>query len=63
MLNNLTDISFVETNTSTVESDIIRTYEAIAGKMLYPGDPVRLYLEAIAAIIVQQRKFKNILYH
>lgn len=55
MLNNLNDISFVETSPTNIEKDIITTYEAISGKKLYQGDPVRLYLQAIAAIIIQQR--------
>ena len=54
-LRELKAISFCETETSTVEKDIINAYEAIANKKLYPGDPVRLFLEAIASIITQQR--------
>ena len=54
-LRELKTISFCETETSTVEKDIINAYEAIANKKLYPGDPVRLFLEAIASIITQQR--------
>lgn len=54
-LKDLKHINFCSTNTSIVESDIINAYEAIANKKLYPGDPVRLFLEAIALIITQQR--------
>lgn len=55
MSQNLPDISFCETDTAAVESSIITTYESIAGQTLYPGDPVRLFLEALAVIIGQQR--------
>ena len=54
-LKNLKQINFCDTSTSNVEKDIINAYEAIANKKLYPGDPVRLFLEAIASIITQQR--------
>ena len=55
MINNLPQISFTELATSDIESSVITAYEAIAGRKLYPGDPVRLFLEAIALLIVQQR--------
>lgn len=55
MINNLPQISFAELATSDIESSVITAYEAIAGRKLYPGDPVRLFLEAIALLIVQQR--------
>ena len=54
-LKSLKQINFCDTATSNVEKDIINTYEAIANKKLFPGDPVRLFLEAIASIITQQR--------
>jgi phage-related baseplate assembly protein len=38
-----------------IEASIITLYEATSGRKIYPGDPVRLFLETIAAIIVQQR--------
>ena len=51
----LPEISFVETDTGNIESAIITTYEALAGRTLAQGDPIRLFLLSIAAIIVQQR--------
>ena len=54
-LNNLEDISFCETSTRITETDIISAYEVIANKKLYPGDPIRLLLEGLAYVIVQQR--------
>lgn len=52
---NLPPISFAEKSPTLVEADIITTYEAIAGRTLASGDPVRLFLESVAAIIINQR--------
>ena len=54
-LSSLPEIRFAEKSAQTIESNIITAYEALAERTLYPGDPVRLFLETIAAIIVQQR--------
>jgi phage-related baseplate assembly protein len=54
-LSNLPQITFAEKSAQEIESNIITTYEAIAGKTLFPGDPVRLFLQSIAALIIQQR--------
>ena len=51
----LPEISFVDINVEDIRDSIITTYEALVGKTLYPGDPVRMFLETIANIIVQQR--------
>lgn len=59
MIGNLPEISFVETDTGNIESAIITTYEAIAGRTLAQGDPIRLFLLSVAAIIVQQRVLIN----
>lgn len=50
----LPDIAFCETDTRKVEAAIITGYEAAAGVTLYPGDPVRLFLEGLAFLIAQQ---------
>jgi len=55
MLNNLPKIDFVDKDAVAIEASIITMYQAIAGRTLAKGDPVRLFLEAIAAIIIQQR--------
>lgn len=52
---NLPKIDFAAKDVSQIEADVITTYEAIAGRTLAPGDPVRLFLQAIAALIAQQR--------
>lgn len=55
MIGNLPAISFVETDTGNIEANMITMYEAIAGRALAQGDPIRLFLLSAAAIIVQQR--------
>lgn len=52
---NLPEIDFCETDTEAVERQIIEKYQQVAGVALYPGDPVRLFLEALAYLIAQQR--------
>ncbi|MBI9092720.1 MAG: baseplate J/gp47 family protein [Desulfobacterium sp.] len=56
---NLSEINFVDPDTTGVEQQVITTYESISGKKLYPGDPVRLFLESLAAVISQQRALIN----
>ena len=51
----LPQINFAEKSTQDIESSVITTYEALSGRTLAPGDPVRIFLEAVAAIITQQR--------
>ncbi len=52
----IVDINFCETDTATVEQSVITVYQQLAGVVLYPGDPVRLFLESLAAIVSQQRQ-------
>ena len=57
---NLPDVDFIETDSSTIEAAIINRYETLAGRSLAKGDPVRLFLEALAAVIIQQRTAINL---
>ncbi|MBS7328940.1 MAG: baseplate J/gp47 family protein [Oxalobacter sp.] len=57
---NLPDVDFIETDSSTIEAAIINRYETLAGRSLAKGDPVRLFLETIAAVIIQQRTAINL---
>lgn len=50
----LPDVQFAELDTAKVESAIITAYEGIQGVTLYPGDPVRLFLSTLAAVIAQR---------
>jgi phage-related baseplate assembly protein len=55
MFSDLNEIQFCETDAAKVESQVLTTHEAITGKKLYPGDPERLFLEGLAALVSQQR--------
>lgn len=52
---NLPPIEFAEKSAVDIESSIITTYEAIAGRSLAQADPIRLFLLSVGALIVQQR--------
>ena len=54
-LNVLPDVVFAEKNAEDIEKSIITMYEALSGRSLAKGDPVRIFLESISAIIIQQR--------
>lgn len=53
-LPNLPNISFSELDPAAVESSIITVYESVSGSTLFPGNPVRLFLESLAYIISMQ---------
>lgn len=50
-LKSLPEIVFVDADASKVESYILSTYENITGRSLAKGDPVRLFLLTVAAVI------------
>ena len=51
-LKSLPDIVFADADASKVESYILSEYEKITGRSLAKGDPVRLFLLTITAVIV-----------
>lgn len=51
-LKGLPEIVFVDADASKVESYILSEYESITGRTLAKGDPVRLLLLTIAAVII-----------
>lgn len=55
----LPDIEIVPVDPEEIRDSIITVYEAVSGRTLFPGDPVRLFLLAIAQIIIQQRALLN----
>jgi len=57
---NLLEVSFMETDPSSIESGLIAGYEEASGRTLADGDPVRLFLLSIAAAIIQLRNAVNI---
>lgn len=50
------EIQFCDCDANNIKTNIIKAYEQIAGRTLAQADPVRLFLEAMAAIIIQQRE-------
>lgn len=54
-LSALPDVMFCDTDTAKIETAVIVTHEELTGKKLYPGDPVRLFLEGLAKVVVMQR--------
>lgn len=56
----LPDINFVNTDPETVSARIISAYEKASGRTLALSDPVRLFLLAVADIIIQQRNLIDI---
>ncbi|MGO4375370.1 baseplate J/gp47 family protein, partial [Paenibacillus sp. MCAF20] len=56
----LPDIEYVSDDVTTTLNNMIIAYEAISGRTVYPGDPVRLFLLSLASIIVQQRSLINL---
>lgn len=55
----LPDINFVETDTETIENDLITQYERLTGRTLYPADPVRVFILWIADVLVRERALIN----
>ncbi|AQZ49010.1 baseplate J protein [Paenibacillus larvae subsp. pulvifaciens] len=53
------DVSFVSEDPNETINNIISTYEALSNRKLFPGDPERLFLMALAQIIIQQRVLIN----
>ncbi|WP_375104048.1 baseplate J/gp47 family protein [Paenibacillus sp. RS8] len=55
----LPDIMFAEEDAIAIQENIITVYEVLADRTLQPTDPVRLFLNSLAAIIVQQQVLIN----
>lgn len=53
------DVTFVDSDASTILSEMISGYESETGRTLYPADPVRLLLSYTAAVISQERALIN----
>ena len=51
----LNEILFAGKDAAAIEREIINLYEQISGRTIARADPVRLFLETIALIIIQQR--------
>ena len=55
LFSTLKDINFAEKSADVITSEIISLYESMTERVLARGDPVRLFLETITLIIIQQR--------
>ncbi len=53
-LNDVPDISFMETDVDTIVSKLKSVVEVAAGRSLYPGDPLIVLIQALAVILSQQ---------
>lgn len=54
------DIQLVDEDVSMTLANMITVYEALTGRTMSPGNPERLFLHSLAAIIVQQRSLINL---
>ena len=55
----LPEVNFLETDSETIQSQIITGFEKVSGETLAAGDPRRLFLLSIANVIIQQRAAIN----
>lgn len=55
-LGSLPPVSFLDADPRVVEERLFSTYEQVSGRTLHPGDPVRLFLEAVALEISLTRQ-------
>ena len=53
-LNDLQDVDFDSYDVQQVKDGLVSAYEQVSGRTLAPGDPIRLFLLTIAAVVVQQ---------
>lgn len=51
----LPDIQYVPIDPEATKNNTITVYEAISGRTLFPGDPIRLFLLSQTEIIIQQQ--------
>lgn len=55
----LPDVNFTEIDAEIIEKQIIAEYQTAAKTVLYPGDPIRLFLSTLAYRIAQERAITN----
>lgn len=55
----MSEILFADVDSQNVESEVLTAYGQIAGVTLYPGDPVRLFLESLAYTLALQNNVIN----
>ena len=55
----LPHVEFTELDTKRVYDALVTFYESITGKVLYPGDPVRLFLSTLGAVLAQRNVIQD----
>lgn len=53
-------VTFAPLSAADIEASILTTYEGLTGVSLQPGDPVRLFLEALAYVVSVQNRLLNL---
>ncbi len=53
------DYQFIETDTNTLVSQLISSYEQMTGTTVRPASPERLFIQWIASVIIQERVLNN----
>lgn len=53
------DYQFIDTDTNTLVSQLISSYEQMTGVTVRPASPERLFIQWIASVIVQERALNN----
>lgn len=53
------DITFVETDMAKIQEQLINLYTTITDRTLAAADPIRLFLNCIAYVIIMQRNSIN----
>lgn len=53
-------VTFAPLSAADIEASILTTYEGLTGVSLQPGDPVRLFLEALAYVQSVQNRLLNL---
>jgi len=56
----LPEIDFVDEEVTGTLNQMVTVVEGILGRTLYPGDPLRLFLQSQALLLVQQRALINL---
>ena len=59
LIDDFSAVDFSELTPSDIETLVINAYEQASGQTVYPGDPVRLFLEANAYVISTLAAFIN----
>lgn len=55
-----TGYQFVSTDTEAVESLLISIYEKITGISVKPASPEKLFIQFVAAVVIQERRAEQL---